>query len=355
MRSMSREIRVAIAGVGNTASTFLQGLAYYRGDASRPGLWHPNVGGYGVADVNVVAAFDVNAGKVDAELSKAVFAAPNLVPRYVPLQETGVRVSFGVLDDPLPETIEGSMQVKQAAISDVADELKNRKTNVFVNLVSSGLHRTSRAYAEAALRAGCSFVNATPSPIVSDVNLVEKFRSASLVVAGDDLMTQFGGTAYHRGILSFMDRRGIRIVRSYQLDVGGGEETLATLDEGVKAAKRKVKTNAISVEVPYSFDTVAGTTDFVDFLGDRRNSYFWIEGEGFLGEPVKIDIYLRTSDGANAGNILLDTIRATQASRDRRIYGAPNSLCAYGFKNPPAPTNIDRALQAYAEEYLSNA
>ncbi len=350
---MSRRIRVALAGVGNTASAFLQGLVYYGVEENRQGLWHPKVGGYKVGDIDVVAAFDVSSGKVGLDLGEASFAGSNVFPRRVPFQAYGVRVSPGVLVEPLAETIRDSVKVVSADVGDVEAELVRCKADVLLSLISSGLDASTMGYAEAALKAGCSFVNVSPSPLVSDSGLVDRFKASRLVVAGDDLMTQFGGTAFHRGLLRFMDERGVRIVRSYQLDVGGGEETLNTLDENVRAAKRKVKTASISVELPYTVETVAGTTDYVDFLGDRRTSYFWVEGEGYLGEDVKMDIYLKTSDGANAGNILLDVVRAVQASRERGTYGAPDDVCGYGFKNPPSPRSISDSLKLFSERYLT--
>ena len=349
---MAREIRLAVAGVGNTAATFLQGILRYGPNPHEPGLWHPEVGGYAVEDLVLVGAFDIRSEKVGMDLSVAAFTPPNVVPRYVPLRRLGVEVSPGILLDPLPDAVSGETKMDKDGIEGIIGALQRCKADVLVNLISSGLDRTSRAYAEVALKAGCNFVNATPSPLVSEATLVEKFHSSGLVIVGDDLMTQLGGTAFHRGILGFMTRRGVNLVRSYQLDVGGGEETLNTLNENVKAAKRQVKTAAISSEVPYAFDTVAGTTDYVDYLGDRRTSYFWIEGEGFLREPVRIDIYLKTSDGANAGNILLDVTRGVQASRDRGTYGAPNDLCGYGFKSPPRAVGIEQSTARFLERYI---
>jgi len=172
------------------------------------------------------------------------------------------------------------------------------------------------------------------------------------VVAGDDLLSQLGGTALHKGLLSFLSRRGIRVEKSYQLDVGGGTETLNTIDEHVKNAKRSDQKGAISVEVPYEFQTVAGTTDYVEYMGNRRSSYLWIVSEGFLGSEFKIDICLKTDDGANAGNILLDLIRAVKAARDRGLLGAHEAICSYGFKRPPSQLRLEDAYRRFREEFL---
>ncbi|MFQ6135129.1 MAG: L-myo-inositol-1-phosphate synthase, partial [Nitrososphaerales archaeon] len=214
------------------------------------------------------------------------------------------------------------------------------------------LNKTSRAYAEAALQAGCSFINCTPSPIAGDPGLVSAFEDEELLVVGDDLMSQFGGTVFHKGVLEFMVGRGVKAVKSYQLDVGGGAETLNTIDEKNKAVKRDVKTSAIAVEVPYEMEIVTGTTEYVDYMGNDRTSYYWISGEGFLGSQIRVDIYLRSSDGPNAANILLDTVRSVQVSKERGRYGAPNEICAYGFKRPPTLIRLDEAYRRFSETYL---
>jgi len=165
-------------------------------------------------------------------------------------------------------------------------------------------------------------------------------------------MSQFGGTIFHKGLLSLMVDRGVRIAKSYQLDVGGGSETLNTIDEQIKMAKRKVKTESVAAEVPYKFETVAGTTDYVDYMGNDRTSYFWALGNGFLGSDVTVDVYLRTSDGANAGNVLFDVLRATRSVARTRRMASVERICAYGFKSPPKPVHFERALNDFITEFV---
>jgi len=347
------KIRVAIIGVGNSASVFVQSLAYRQEECTIKGIWHPEIGGYGLEDIQVVEAFDINQSKVGKDLSAAISISPNNTTKNLEIQNLGVKVSEGLLLDELPDPVSKLMNVKKSyKETDIAQVLKKSNIDVVLNVISSGLDKTTKAYAEAALKAGCSFINCTPSPIVHDSNLVSEFEDAKQIVVGDDLMSQFGGTVFHKGILDLMIKRGVKILKSYQLDVGGGAETLNTINEDVKRAKRKVKSSAISSEVPYKIDTVTGTTDYVDFLGNNRTSYYWLLGEGFNGSPITIDIYLRTSDGSNAVNILLDLVRVVHISKERERYGAPNEICGYGFKRPPIPIVLEKAYNKFEETFL---
>ncbi len=350
---MPKKIKVALIGVGNSASVLVQGLAGYRKEGEVKGLWRPKLGGYGLDDIEVVEAFDVNPRKTNRDLGEAVFAEPNSAPKYVDVEKLGIRVRRGILLDRLPEQVAKLLKVeKTVERNDVSAALKSSRVDVALNLIPSGLNKTSKAYAEAALSAGCSFINCTPSPVACDRRIVSAFKAGRQVVVGDDLMSQLGGTVFHKSILDLMVRRGAKVLKSYQLDVGGGAETLNTIDEEVKMVKRGVKTSAISAEVPYEIETVTGTTDYVDYMGNNRTSYYWILGEGFLGSPFKIDIYLRSTDGPNAANILLDTVRATQMSRERGRYGAPSEICGYGFKRPPTPIKLEEAYRRFHKTYI---
>jgi len=344
---------VGIVGVGNAAATLLQGLSYYGEDDSRPGLWHRVVGGYRVANIDVAAAFDVDRRKIGLDIAEAAFKEPNVAEKAVELKPLGVEVQMGVLSDKPVLSLEGHVEAGSQSSSQLAETLSDRSADVLLNLISSGMQATSRAYAQASLEAGCCLLNATPARIATDPALVGEFHARGLSLAGDDLMSQFGGTVFHRGLLAFMHGRGVRVLRSYQLDVGGGAETLNTLEEEVKAVKRDVKTTAISSELPYRIDTTTGTTDYVDFMGNRRTSYFWVEAEGFLGSPIRLDVYLRTSDGPNAGNALLDVVRALKAARENGRYGVVDEVCAAYFKSPPVRMRVNEAQARFSAEYLS--
>ncbi len=348
------KIRVALVGIGNCASSLLQGLRYYGEDDSRIGLWHRQLGGYSVSDMEVVAAFDVDSKKIGLDLADAAFTIPNVAQKHFELKPFGVKVQKGLLEDNFPSKLKSVIHAESAMADEVISTLKNERVDVMVNLISSGLDHSSKAYAKAAVDARSSFVNATPSTVASDSRFQASFRVSRLVLAGDDLMSQFGGTAFHRGILDFIHSRGMRVVRSYQLDVGGGTETLNTLDEDIRALKRSMKTSSIVVEIPYEIDTVAGTTDYVDYMGNNRTSYFWIEGGGFLGSEARIDVYLRTSDGPNAGNVLFDVIRAIKFSEEKGEYGVIQEICNYGFKKSANPVKLHQAYESFGSKYLLN-
>ena len=343
-------VKIAVAGVGNCSAVFLQGLQYYSGKETR-GLWHPTVAGLKARDVEVVAAFDVDSRKVGLPVSKAAFAPPNVARRYIDLPRSGPKVSPGISKGDSAPHLKGTKLLKSSR-DDVADQLRKAKADILVNAISSGSDASSEEYAQAALDAGCAFVNCTPTLLQKKGKLVVSFTKAKLPLVGDDLMSQFGGTVFHKGLLGLMVRRGVKISKSYQLDVGGGSETLNTIDEAIKMAKRSVKTSSVATEVPYQFETIAGTTDFVDYMGNDRTSYFWFEGSGFMGSDISVDIYLRSSDGANAGNVLLDVVRATYRAMKSGRLGTVNEICAYGFKAPPKQMHFDEAYTKFAAVYV---
>jgi myo-inositol-1-phosphate synthase len=342
--------KIALAGVGNCASVFLQGLAVYSDDSAK-GLWHPTVAGLKPKDLSVVAAFDIDPRKVGLNLSKAALAPPNVAKRYQNPLRTSVKVSPGVSKGDLAPNLRGT-RIERSSPDQIARALEDSSADVFVNLISSGSDASSEEYAGAALRAGCAFVNCTPSPVTKNNRLAASFVKGRLPLIGDDLMSQFGGTIFHKGLLGLMVRRGIRVSKSYQLDVGGGSETLNTIDETIKMTKRSLKTSSIASEVPYPFETIAGTTDFVDYMGNDRTSYFWLEGNGFMNSGVSVDVYLRSSDGANAGNVLLDVLRATYRAMKNGKLGTINEICAYGFKSPPKQMHFDEAATKFSALYL---
>ena len=343
-------VKIALAGVGNFASVFMQGLKYYSGD-ERKGLWHSKVAGLRPRDMQVVAAFDIDPRKVGLELSKAAFAPPNVARRYIRLPKTRVVVGPGISKGDTAPHLRGG-RVEKGTTDEVARQIDDSGAEVMVNLISSGSAASSEEYARAALRAGCAFVNCTPSLVLRNGKLVADFQRAKLPLVGDDLMSQFGGTVFHKGLLGLMVRRGVKVSKSYQLDVGGGSETLNTIDEGIKMAKREVKTTAVASEVPYRFETIAGTTDFVDYMGNDRTSYFWFEGSGFMNSDISVDIYLRSSDGANGGNVLLDVVRAAYRCMKVGRLGTVGEICAYGFKSPPKPMRFDEAYAKFAALYV---
>jgi myo-inositol-1-phosphate synthase len=336
------DIRVAVIGVGNVGATFVQGVDYYSGGRNTVGLWHQKVAGLKPSNVKVVAAFDIDPAKVSRPLSQV---AGESTKKYHEVRDSKVTVSPGILADSNGKISSPA----KSSYDDFVKELKKTKVQVVLNLISSGMEKTSLEYAKAALAAHASFVNATPAKIATNPALAKKFASSMLVLAGDDLLSQFGGTAFHKGMIDFMVERGVHVKKSYQLDVGGSAETKNTMDERIRMLKRGMKTGSIGMEAPYRFESVAGTTEYTDFLGDSRNSYYWMSSDGFLGSNIVMDLTLRTSDGANAGNVLLDVVRA--AGKKGKAGKVSEVVSAYGFKNPPKQFKIREAYDNFVSMF----
>lgn len=340
-------VRVAVAGVGNCCSALVQGVHLYESGRESIGLMHEEVGGYTASDIEFVLALDIDDRKVGKDLSEAIFAEPNNVPILIRPSKQGVTVSMGHVLDSVGRFTEGLMSVSDKKEVDVAEELRDTKADVLVDLISGGADEASKFYAEAAVEAGCSFLNATPTTIAGDRAFLERFRLAGLPIVGDDLLDQVGATVVHMGLLEFLHSRGVKIDESFQLDVGGGTESLNTL-EMTREKKRSIKTKAVSKAIPYGFHLVSGSTDYVDFLENSRDSYFWMKGRYFGGAPFTMDVRLGTVDAPNGGGVLLDVIRAMKLAIDRGLCGAVLPLCAYGFKSPPKGYNLQEAYRLFS-------
>jgi len=215
-------------------------------------------------------------------------------------------------------------------------------------LLPSGSSEASMWYAEQALAAGCGFVNATPIFIASDSAWVKKFEAANLPLVGDDLVDQVGSTALHKTLLKLLSDNGVRIDETYQLDVGGGTESVDTMDRS-RDAKRTIKTESVAASLPYKAEVVAGSTDYVDFLQNKRDSYFWISGVYFLNAPMKIDLKFQTVDAPNAGSVLFDVVRAMKLALDKKLKGAVEPICAKAFKRPPQMLSLENAEKEFAK------
>lgn len=335
------EIRVAVSGVGSAVSGMLQAIGrYIKGDAQ--GLLHPALSVYTPSNIRVVAAFDVDPLKVGRSVGEAVFARPWSLPKY---EEVGcdTPVQPGLL---LDEVKLGFDPVK-SDLDTVVNELKRSGAHVLVNAINSGLDRSTQAYARAAVKAGVAFVNATPTPIATDEVFEKMFRSAGLPLLGDDLLSQIGGTVFHAFILSFLNSRGVRVKQTYQVDVGGGLENQLTVeDDELRLRKRSIKTATVTSTLAYPIRAATGTTEYVDYLGNRRESHFEIVGSTTLGAEVEVEITLRTTDGANAAGPLLDAVRAAKVALDRRIAGSVDQVNPYLFKLVRSPVD---PLSAQAE------
>lgn len=346
-------IKVALVGIGNCASALVQGVEHYK-DAKASeeniGLGHPDFAGYHVSDIQFVAAFDVVESKVDRNLSEAIFAKPNNVIRFAEVPDTGLKVHKGELLDGVDDMLKALVTVSEKDSVDVVKILKDTGAEILINLIPGSAEEATKYYAQAALDAGCAYINGTPIPIASDSEWSRKFEEKGLPLVGDDIQDQLGSTVLHRSILQLLVARGVKVDKSYQLDVGGGAESLDSHYRG-RMRKRGVKSSAIGQDLPYDAPLVAGSSDYVQFMDNNRDSFFYIHGRQFGGAPIKIDIRMEVTDGPNAGPILVDAIRGTKLALKRGIGGALESISAYGFKMPPTPTDMYRA-ERWVEEFL---
>ncbi|MCD6242778.1 inositol-3-phosphate synthase [Candidatus Bathyarchaeota archaeon] len=345
------KIKVGIIGVGNCASAFIQGVYFYGGiekEEEAVGLKNLYLGGYHPKDIEFVCAFDVEASKVGKDLSEAIFAKPNNTRKVVNVPKLGVKVLKGPVLDGFSESARKLVEISLEKEVDVSQRLKESGTEIVVNLLPSGAVKASEWYAEQSLKAGCAFINATPALIACKFEWIRRFLEAKLPLVGDDLMDQIGATIIHKMILKHLSEQGVRILKTYQLDVGGGLESLDTL-ERTRKIKRQVKTKSVSSVLPYAAEVVAGSTDYVDFLQNRRDSYFWIEGLYYAKTPFQIDIKLSTLDAPNAGSMLLDVVRAVKIALERKISGVLEAVAAYAFKSPPKVVSWDQAQKMFED------
>jgi len=350
------KIKVALVGVGNCASAFVQGLHYYNNCERQEeciGIGNLFLGDFHVRDIQVVAAFDIDNRKVGKDLSEAIFAQPNNTLKLVNVPQTNVTVHKGPVLDGVGEYTKNIVQVSNLPAANVADTLKETDTEIVVDLLPSGAVKASQWYAEQTLRAGCAFVNVTPVFIASDTAWVKRFEEAELPLVGDDLIDQVGATTLHKTLLKLLSTHGVRITETYQLDVGGGTESLDTL-ERTRDVKRIIKTKSVETALPYKADVVAGSTDYVDFLENKRDSYFWIKGLYFCKVPMQIDLRLSTVDAPNAGSALFDVIRAVKMALNKKLKGAILPISAYAFKHPPQLLPIETAEKAFADFIREN-
>lgn len=345
------KIKVAIVGVGNCASALVQGIQYYskfENDEECSGLRNLFLGGFHPKDIQIVAAFDIDSRKVGKDLAEAIFAPPNNAPKILDVPSYGVSVHKGPVLDGVGEYAKRIVQLSDLSEVNVADVLKESGAEMVLNLLPSGAVKASEWYASQSLKAGCAFINATPVFMAANLAWAKSFEEAGLPIVGDDLIDQVGATTLHKTLLQLLSERGVRITETYQLDVGGGTESLDTL-ERTREVKRTVKTESVKAALPYEAQVVAGSTDYVDFLQNRRDSFFWIRGWYFCGAPMQIDLRLSTVDAPNAGSVLFDVIRAVKIALNRKLSGAILPICAYAFKHPPQLLPLEKAEEIFKE------
>jgi myo-inositol-1-phosphate synthase len=351
------EIRVAIVGVGNSASALIQGVEYYKGIEEKDnvsGLMHVNFGGYHIRDIKFVAAFDVNKNKIGKDLSEAIFTEPNCVAKFADVSPLGVKVSPGPILDGVAEHMKKPFKVyngEEVKTMDVAETLKEAKADILVNYLPVGSQNATRFYAQAALDAGCAFINCIPEFIASDPLWSRKFEEKGLPVAGDDVKSQLGATILHRNLVKLCVDRGIIIDETYQLNLGGDTDFLnMTVEERLKT-KRISKTEAVKSLVPYDLPTRIGPSDYVPFLGNKKICYLWLKGRKFGDRPLTISVKLEVEDSPNSAGVVIDVIRAVKIALDRKIAGPLISISSYAFKHPPLQVP-DSTAKEWVEEYI---
>ena len=351
------EIHVAIVGVGNSASALIQGVHYYK-DAKEnttvPGLMHVNFGGYHIHDVKFVAAFDVNKNKIGKDLADAIFTAPNCCTKFADVPHLGVQVLPGPVLDGVADHMKETFNVydeSQVKAANVAEVLKQSGADVLVNYLPVGSRYAARFYAQAALDAGCAFVNCIPEFIASDAEWSKKFEEKGLPVAGDDIKSQVGATILHRNLVRLCLDRGVIVDETYQLNLGGDTDFQNMTVEDRLKTKRISKTEAVTSLVPYELPTRIGPSDYVPFLGNKKICYIWLKGRKFGDRPLTITAKLEVEDSPNSAGVVVDIIRATKLALDRKIAGALISISSYAFKHPPVQVP-DPTAREWVEEYI---
>ncbi len=339
--SGSGKVRVGIVGVGNCASSLVQGLSYYRdasGNEPVPGLMNVDLGGYHVSDVEVSSAFDVNAAKVGRDVAEAIFARPNNTQRFASVPPSGIRVHRGPTLDGLGKYLRDVVEESGEPEADVADVLRQSRTDVLVSYLPVGSQRATEFYAEKALEAGCAFVNCIPVFIASNPDWRKRFEERGLPIVGDDIKSQVGATIVHRVLANLFRERGVRLDRTYQLNFGGNTDFQNMLERERLESKKISKTQAVAsqLDIPLDPENIhVGPSDHVPWLTDRKWAYIRMEGTTFGGVPLNVELKLEVWDSPNSAGIVIDAVRCAKLALDRKIGGALTGPSSYFMKSPP--------------------
>jgi myo-inositol-1-phosphate synthase len=359
----TNEIRLAIVGVGNCASSFVQGLEYYK-DADPAervsGLMHTKLGPYHVHDVRVVAAFDVDAKKVGKDLSEAIFTEPNNTITFADVPPNGVYVQRGPTFDGLGEFYSEMITESSEPPVDIAQALRDVKADVVVFYLTVGSELAAKHYAQAAIDAGCAFVNALPVFIASDPVWARKFRDAGLPIVGDDIKSQVGATIVHRVLAKLFEDRGVKLERTSQLNFGGNMDFMNMLERKRLTSKKISKTQAVTSQLREGRDGIGkdnvhiGPSDYVPWLDDRKWAHIRLEGTEFGDIPMTIELKLEVWDSPNSAGIVIDAVRCAKLAKDRGVAGPIIGPSAYFMKSPPVQFSDDAAREMVEQFILGN-
>jgi myo-inositol-1-phosphate synthase len=341
VQNSSNEIRVAIVGVGNCASSLVQGVQYYRSaepGTQVPGLMHVVFGPYHVRDVKFVAAFDVDAEKVGRDLADAIHASENNTIRLCEVPPTGVTVLRGPSMDGLGAYYRATIKESDVEPVDVAAALRSSRTDVLVCYLPVGSEHAAKFYAQCAIDAGCAFVNALPVFIASDPQWASRFETAGLPIVGDDIKSQVGATITHRVMAKLFEDRGVILDRTYQLNVGGNMDFKNMLERERLESKKISKTQAVTSQLGHdlgSRNVHIGPSDWIEWLDDRKWAFVRLEGRAFGDVPINLEYKLEVWDSPNSAGVIIDAIRAAKIAKDRGIGGPLLSASSYFMKSPP--------------------
>ncbi|GGK93459.1 inositol-3-phosphate synthase [Mangrovihabitans endophyticus] len=350
-------IRVAVVGVGNCASSLIQGVEYYRNADPTdrvPGLMHVTFGDYHVNDVKFVAAFDVDAKKVGMDLTEAIIASENNTIKLCDVPPTGVTVQRGPTFDGLGQYYREIIEESGEEPVDVAQALRDAEVDVVVSYLPVGSDEADKFYAQAAIDAGCAFVNALPVFIASDPEWAQKFTDAGLPIVGDDIKSQVGATIVHRALAKLFEDRGVELLRTYQLNFGGNMDFMNMLERNRLVSKKISKTQSVTSQIPHEMvksDVHIGPSDHVPWLDDRKWAYIRLEGRSFGDTPLNAELKLEVWDSPNSAGVIIDALRAAKIAKDRGIGGPILSASSYFMKSPPEQYS-DHDAKAAVEAFI---
>ena len=342
-------INVAIIGVGNCASSLVQGVYYYKHAEENefiPGLMHVNLGGYHISDINFVAAFDIDRNKVGKDLAKAIFTSPNNTIKFCDVPEIGVKVERGMTHDGLGKYLSQIIKRAPGSTADVASILKDTGTDVVLNYLPVGSEMATKWYVEQVLEAGCGFINCIPVFIAREPYWQNRFAERGLPIIGDDIKSQVGATITHRVLTKLFRDRGVKLERTYQLNIGGNTDFYNMLERERLESKKISKTNAVTSQLDYNIgeDNIhVGPSDYVPWLADRKFCFIKMEGRTFGDVPLNIELKMEVWDSPNSAGVVIDAIRCCKLALDRGLGGTIVAPASYFMKSPPIQYSDDEA------------
>ena len=352
-------INVAIIGVGNCASSLVQGIHYYREAKETefvPGIMHVNLGGYHVSDINFVAAFDIDKNKVGKDLAQAIFTKPNNTFKFTDVPTTGVIVQRGMTHDGLGKYLSQIIEKAPGPTADIVGILKETQTDVVLNYLPVGSEEGTKWYVEQVLDAGCGFINCIPQFIAKEKYWQKRFADRELPVIGDDVKSQVGATITHRVLTRLFRDRGVKLERTYQLNFGGNTDFLNMLERERLESKKISKTTSVTSQLDYELgpDNIhVGPSDYVPWLTDRKFCHIRMEGQTFGDVPLNLELKLEVWDSPNSAGVVIDAIRCCKLALDGGLKGSLIAPSAYFMKSPPIQYTDDEARQM-VEEFIAS-